>query len=181
MNVVKPVTFWNWLIKGSGSKPGYRKIVDLWLIIHMAIGVTLALIVPIDLKDAANTVLLPLAGILIGLSFAWGGNVQALLQTSEIEQMADYHAGGFEEYLHTYQLAIFIILLTLVGWALAGFNIFDNVWPTKDELYCYFVVSFILYSISSLALRECWHIVLGAQYMLMLQNKIKRVKKGKDE
>ena len=77
------ISYWQWLFKGSGARPGYRRILDKWLLMHIPIGVILSLLTSLDLQACANAVLLPLAGILIGLSFAWAGNAHALLQTEE--------------------------------------------------------------------------------------------------
>ncbi|HQH71617.1 MAG TPA: hypothetical protein PK360_06010, partial [bacterium] len=120
--------------------------------------------------------LLPIAGIFIGLSFAWGGNALALLQPDEIEEMTDYHSGGFEYYVYTYQMAILAILATLVVWGLAGLDLFDLVWPTKSSMSLYFVIKFILYFLGSVALRECWQVVLSAQLLLLARKKIKKHK-----
>ena len=180
MNSGKFISFWRWLARGSGGKPGFRRLVNAWLLLHVGVGVLLAWLVPVDSQTAANTVLLPLVGVLIGLCFAWAGNAQALLQGSEIQEMAQFHEGGFQEYVFTYQLAIFAILVTLVAWALAGFGIFEKTWPTTDHARLYFTVKAILFTLSSLALRECWHVVLGAQWMLLVQHAIKRAKKDKD-
>ncbi|MEK7674623.1 MAG: hypothetical protein AAB676_02150 [Verrucomicrobiota bacterium] len=181
MNDETSISFWRWLAKGSGGKPGYRRLIDRWLILHFGIGVLLGFIVRVNLQTAANTVLLPLVGILIGLCFAWAGNAQALLQAGEIEEMTQFHKGGFAEYVFTYQAAILTILVTLVTWALAGFEIFDKAWPSEARQPWYFVVKAILFTLSSLTLRECWHVVLGAQWMLLMQHKIKRSKKGEKE
>ena len=177
----KSISFWRWLAKGSGGRPGYRRLINLWLIAHIGIGVFLGLVVRVDLGTAANTVLLPLVGILIGLCFAWAGNAQALLQTSELQEMADFHEGGFVEYVFTYQAAIFAILATLVAWALAGFRVFDDTWPTKAHHVCYFTAKVLLFALSSLALRECWHVVLGAQWMLLAQHRINQSKRDKNK
>ena len=97
------ISYWRWFFKGSGAKPGYRRLVNTWIMIHLIVGVIVSFVVPVNLENAANTVLLPLVGILIGLSFAWAGNAQALLQSSEIDKLSEHHEGGFIEYVFTYQ------------------------------------------------------------------------------
>ena len=168
------MSFWKWFFLSTGRRPGYRKLLDRWLLVHVFVGAALAWLVPITLKDSANTVLLPLAGIFIGLSFAWGGNAQALLQTEEINKLADYHPGGFEEYIYTYQTAILVILVTLVIWGLAGLGLYDKTWPTSARPKTYFCVTSVLFLFASMTLRECWHVVLGAQLMLIARRKIRR-------
>ena len=88
--------------------------------------------------------------------------------------MTEFHEGGFTEYVFTYQAAIFTILVTLVAWAVAGFQVFDKTWPTPSRQCWYFAVEAALFALSSLTLRECWHVVLGAQWMLLMQREIKR-------
>lgn len=181
MNDGASISFWRWLAKGSGGKPGYRRLINRWLIFHLGGGVILAWLVHVDLQTAANTVLLPLVGILIGLCFAWAGNAQALLQADEIVEMTQHHDGGFAEYVFTYQSAILAILVALVAWALAGFGIFDTTWPTAERRLWHFALEVFLFALSSLTLRECWHVVLGAQWMLLAQHKINQSKKSKNK
>lgn len=168
--------FWAWFNRGTGGKPGYRRLINCWLFFHTAIGAILAKLIETPLDQAANTVLLPIAGLLIGLSFAWGGNAQALLQSSEIQQLAQNNPGGFEDYVYTFQTAILLILLTVILWAFAGLGLFSKlmgVWGTgiKGAL-CFF---------ASMTVRECWHVVMGAQWMLLAQYRIKSAGKNGDK
>ena len=97
------MNYWIWLIRGSGAGPGIRRFFDRWILFHILIGILFSWLTPIPLNEAAINLLLPLAGIFIGLSFAWGGNAQALLETEEIKDLTEHHSGGFEEYIYTYQ------------------------------------------------------------------------------
>lgn len=175
------MSFWKWFLCGSIGKAGVLRFFDIWLPFHIAIGITLAIVVPVSLSQSANTVLLPLAGIFIGLSFAWGGNVQALLQTDEIETLSEYHPGGFDDYLYIFQSAILAILTTLVVWGLAGFQVFDQTWPTQNRFLTYLLISSVLYCLSSITLRECWHVVLGAQTMLKARYTIRMHRRDKEK
>ena len=53
------------------------------------------------------------------------GNAQALLQSKEIHKLANYHKGGFIEYVNTYQASILVVIIALISWVLAGLNVFD--------------------------------------------------------
>lgn len=141
--------YWHWFFKGSGGKPGYRRLIDKWIFIHIPIGLVMSFLVPVCLEQAANAVLLPLAGIFIGLSFAWAGNAQALMQSDEIRLLSDHHEGGFVDYVYVYQTAILAILVTLVFWGLAGLQIFDARWPTANNKELYFAVKTILFTLST--------------------------------
>ena len=169
--------FWVWFIKGSGGRSGFRRLLlNWWILLHLSVGWGLSHFVPVDLITAANAVLLPLVGILIALAFAWAGNAQALMQSTEIDELAEYHEGGFVDYVYIYQLAILVILATIVLWALAGLEVFDKVWPTTCRIVYYDLVKIVLYALSSITLRECWHVVLGAQLMLLAMRRIKRAR-----
>lgn len=165
--------FWRWFFIGDFGSAGYTRFIDAWLILHALIGFSFSYILPKSLEEIATTILLPVVGILIGLSFAWGGNAQALLQTTEIEEISKYKKGGISEYVHTFQAAILLILITLVFWTIAGMGIFDNVWPKEKCIISYKAISFLLFFFSSMTLRECWHVVLGAHHLLLIRFKVR--------
>ena len=166
--------YWNWFFAGSGGRPGYRRLLNRWLVVHLIAGAAVSYVVRVDLVTAANSVLLPLAGIFVGLAFAWAGNAMALMQTKEIGQLAEKHEGGFLEYVYVYQTAILVILVTMVLWGLAGMKAFAM--PQDEEMLPYFnyAMKSFLFSLSSMALRECWHVVLGSQWMLIAQREIRK-------
>jgi hypothetical protein len=176
------LSYWNWFFRGSGDKAGYRRIINTWIILHFIVGILLSFLVQISLETSAKTVLFPLAGIFVALTFAWVGNTTALMQSPEIDKLSKYHPGGFTEYAFVYQTAILVILATLILWGLAGLEVFDSIWPGSERKIAYFLVKSILFTLSSLTFRECWHVVMGAQLMLILQREIKsRLKKGDRE
>ena len=167
------ISYWKWLFKGSGGRPGLQRLLNRWLLLHIPVGVGLGLFVSLDLQSCANSVLIPLAGVLIGLSFAWAGNANALLQTEEIEKLSEYHKGGFVEYVFIYQTAILMILVTIVLWGLAGLGVYDKTWPTTYNQKTYFTVKTLLFTLCSFAIRECWQVVSGAHWMLRIRKEIK--------
>jgi len=163
-----------WLLRGTGGKPGYRRLLNFKYLGDLTIGALVFLLVPMPLQEAGGTVLLPLAGLLIGLSFAWGGNAQALLQTSEIENLSKHHPGGFEEYVYTFQTAILAILITLCAWGLAALGVIDRPSIFEWGYRLYPVVGTLLYSLMSLTLRACWGVVVGAQNLLIARKVIRQ-------
>jgi len=174
------LNYWHWFFYGSGDRPGYTRILNKWIMVHLVVGVVLSLLVQITLESSASTVLFPLAGIFVALTFAWAGNTMALMQSQEMKELAKHRPGGFAEYVFTYQTAILVILVTLVLWGLAGLKIYDMAWPGSKAKILYFMVKAFLFSLSSLTLRECWHVVMGAQWMLLVQREIKdRMEQGK--
>lgn len=172
------ISYWRWFFHGSGDGPGIRRFLDWWLLVHFLVGGLSAFFLPITLEQAGTSLLLPLAGIFIGLSFAWGGNAQALIKSPEITLLTTFRKGGYEEYLYTYQSAVLLILVSLCLWAIAGLGVFDKVWPVSRTSIAYKFVAWVLFVFASMTLRECWHVVLGAQSMLLARFKIKENSDG---
>jgi hypothetical protein len=172
------VSFWKWFFKGSGGRRGCARLRDWWILLHIGVGAFFVLVVPADLKEAANAVLLPLAGTLIGLCFAWAGNAVALLQTDELEELSQHSPGGFEDYAYVFQLAILVMLVTLVAWGLAGLNVFDKVWPSPCNARQYAAMKGILGGLCSASLRECWNVVGAGQEMLLARSRIRKQRKS---
>jgi len=166
--------FWIWFF--SRPDGGLIRFVNWWLLLHFFVGVILSLVVPVSLSEAAKTVLLPLASILVGLAFAWAGNAQALLRSKEIDELSAFVAGGFETYAYTFQAAILCLLISVSAWGLAGLCVFDGnaIGERGDRL-----AAPILYGLASMALRECWHVVLGAQSLLLAARRIQQSKRRK--
>ena len=162
-------SFWKWFFTGLNDKPGILKYFDRWLLIHLIIGFACSYFVKKPINEVANVFLLPLASILIGLCFAWAGNAQSLLQTKEIESFSNHHPEGIINYVYTFQAAILIILITLVLW---GFCAIDVFYPIQKYPCLKLFMNAVLYSLGSLTLRECWHIVLGSQMLLLIRARI---------
>lgn len=164
----KPLSYWNWFFRGrTDSRPGWRQLMNGWLLAHLVIGTALSTLVLEPLPEAAKAILLPLAGILIGMSFAWIGNAIALVQTPEIERLAAFHHGGIEQYVYTFQTAILVLLVTLSMWGAAGLGVFERpcFWPCGP--WAHTTMSVILYALASLAIRECWQVVAFSQLLLL--------------
>jgi len=128
-----------------------------------------------SLVVSAETVLLPLAGVFVGMSFAWVGSIQGILQSEQAERLYSAHPGGAENYAYTFQSAILVILVAIGLWATAGIGIFDQHCWWKCSAVPYTILKFWLFSVISLAVRECWHVVLGAQLLLLTQRYIRRL------
>ena len=173
--------FWRWFFAGTVTRAGWHKFLDRWLLFHCAAALLLTYSVPLTIAEAGRAVLLPLVGVLVGLSFAWSGNAQALMQGEEFEQMAEKNLGGFEEYVYTYQMAILTILTTIVAWALAGLGVIDGPCLVPCPSWSYAAAKFALYFLCSLTIRECWQVILASQYILLARREIRRKRSEKPD
>lgn len=166
----KPQTYWQWFFARKDG--GLARFADRWLLLHIAVGIVACLAVQQALSDAAKAVLLPLASVLVGLAFAWAGNAQALLRSEEIEDLSKYVRGGFTTYAYAFQTAILAMLVAVSLWGVAGLGVFDCIEAPVPRA----AITIALYAILSVAVRECWHVVLGAQSLLLAAQRIKQAK-----
>lgn len=161
--------FWPWF-----AKEGLAKLCDGWLVVHAVAGLVLAAVVPDKMSEVAKIVFLPFAQVLIGLAFAWAGNAIAILQTHELQKIGTQPADPtrFRAYVFTYQMAVLILLAVLVMWGLLALGL-ANQWPAlfSGEHRRLFGRT-VAFAVSSVAIRECWHVVLGAQTMLLMRSAV---------
>lgn len=161
-------TYWSWFLKGSGGKPGYRRIVNKWFIFHLLIGLVITLVVGLKLSDCANFISLAMTSFLLS-NVILLKRIHMLLQSKEIERLSKYHKGGFVEYVYTFHTSTLIIFIAFVLWILAGLQLFEI-----RDFEVYFGINVLLFTIFSLSIREFWHIIVGIQTLLIIQKKIKQ-------
>lgn len=183
------MNFWKWFFRGDSGdlspiekadhpfglkSAGITLFFNKWLAIHFVVGLFLALFVNIDLSKAANSVLFPLAGVFVGLSFTWGGNAMSLMRSEEIARLADNRDGGLRQYIYKFQMAILTLLSSMIFWGLAGLELFDFSTSNPASKIVHYLIATLLYALTSCAIRECWQVVLGAQNMLLLIRVIRK-------
>jgi hypothetical protein len=145
------------------------------LLAHAGVGYLLGLAVPRPINDIGQTVILPLAGVLVGLSFAWIGSALAIVNSTEMERLADTSGLGFETYVYTFQLAVLILLVCISLWGLGALGLFDQqcAWNCSPRLYT--VTKAALMATISLAVRECWHVVAYVQTMIVYRHAVRKL------
>jgi hypothetical protein len=160
------LSFWRWFVRS-----GIRRFVDRWLLVHVAVGLLLARYVPERMSDVSRAAFLPLASILIGLAFAWGGNALAVLQTTELRRVASDRSGpGYSSYIFTFQQAILVVLVTLIVWGLLAMGIANSVEILYRSAGAWLLGRATTFALTSLAIRECWHVILGTQSMMIIRH-----------
>ncbi len=171
-------TFWKWFFLRGDTAPGATRLFDFYLFVHLAIGLVVATLAAPGLAAAATVVLFPLAGVVIGLAFAWGANSVAMMQTPEVEELGKHRAGGVEEYLRVFQLAVLVVLSVIVGWGLCGLGVPQAALAPLVGTSAGGAVRFLgraaMYAASALAVRTAWEVVVGTQELLGSALRIKR-------
>jgi hypothetical protein len=88
--------YWKWFFKGINGQAGIAKFFDRWLIVHAIIAFACAKYIAVPLHEVSTTLMLPLASIFIGLSFALAGNAQTLLLSKELKRLFNEHQDGLK-------------------------------------------------------------------------------------
>jgi hypothetical protein len=154
--------FWKWLFQRDGThKSGIIALADRWLILHMIIGILAAIFLGQCFVDAAKNVIIPFASVLTGITFAWSGNITALLTTRELGELTRFHKDGIKGYVFTVQRSIFIVFVALISWVFVGLDIISNAFWR-----------FIVFTISSAAIRESWGVIMFAQMLTIYREKV---------
>lgn len=168
--------YWKWLFRGINGQMGLAKFFDRWMIVHAILAFLGAKFITVPLQEVSTTLMLPFASIFIGLSFALAGNAQTLLLSKELRKLFNQHPDGLKNYLYTFQTSILILLVLLIGWGAAGFGMFS----IANAYHMQFSVKVVLYFLSSVALRECWHVVLGSQILVLYKYFLEELSDGSD-
>lgn len=150
--------FWEWLLRKDKSKVrGLSNILNLWLIFHVLVGGIAAYLFPASYIDIASKIIMPSASVLIGFSFAWAGRSASLFQDKSFSKFLIENAPPVQHYIYAFQLAILVcIVFILVNIIMIsgglGYTTGDNALDGK-------VNKFIMFSLGSIALRECWGVI----------------------
>lgn len=168
LEMMLQLSFWRWLFLGSGSSPGISRIVNIWLILHLIIGCTLAYLIDIDVRTLADLILSPLSILFFSAYISWGSGLQ-LLQTPELQELVRHRQGGMTEYVFTYQLVILIVLMAIIFWVLVKFRFFSVSIVDDSPL---FGLKVFLLAFTSLTVRECRQITLGTQWLLLAKHEM---------
>lgn len=163
-------TFWRWLLEPGETPRGLWNVVDPYLALHGVIGIGVALLAIPGLAAAASIVTFPLAGVVIGLAFAWGANAVAVMQTPEIQKLGERVPGGVEEYLRLFQLSVLIVLGVVVCWGLCGLSVPQKavslIMGEHVPMALRIGGRVVMYALLSLAIRTAWEVVVGTQELL---------------
>jgi hypothetical protein len=172
-NLHKEFSFWKWWFRY-----GLFMFMNWWLLFHLIVGCALYLLVPSPYSQIAQVIVIPLVGVLIGLSLAWAGNAIAIMQSQEFRKMASKHPRGIKEYLYGFQSSILALLVLIVLWSLIALGIQNSSHLAFISHNIRTAIKILLFSLSSLAIRECWQIVLSTQWLLLSKHNIEELNKS---
>jgi len=174
------ITFWEWFRKGAGGKPGWRRMVNIWLIVHLFAGLLMSFLIEVPIGLVAKDALLPMLAVFIGLTFSWAGNAHSLMLSAEIKELAKNNAGGIYDYIYAFQLSILIMLFTIGLWTMA---LLQPKYILSSQIFLeYFnqCSTIILYASASLTLRTCWQAVVGTNMLLLVKSFLSDLVKPQD-
>lgn len=165
------IDFWEWL---SGSprveNPGYKRVINQWLFFHLFVAFTLTLLTSGPISDIAKILIIPLSGSLIGITFAWSGNISSLLMSKELSDLTTEDEEKFYDFVYTFQLAALVIIVSTCLWAINALGFVDKANPTIK-----IITLLILYTATSCAIREGWNVIIGVSSLTIVRFKVRRM------
>lgn len=160
------LTFGRWLWAGSGGRRGISRVVNFWMLLHLLVGSLIALAISAPLSRTSQSCLLPAFSILIGLTFAWIGNAQGLLQTKAIRLLGKETQGGLIDFIFAYQLNVLILLVAISIFAIASLSPFEQLKLPVFHPKIYFSAKALFYSTASLTVGTAWSTINGSHALL---------------
>lgn len=155
-------SFWRWMFqKNGGQQSGIRSLIDKWFYLHICIGFLGSMLIDTNFVESAKSTIIPFASILTGITFAWSGNITALLTTKEISKLSKYHKDGISSYVFSVQRSILIIFTALLLWVFSSLDIVNN-----------FYWRFLVFTNSSIAVRESWGVIMFAQMLTIYRERV---------
>jgi hypothetical protein len=139
-----------------------------WLVIHVVSGIVVEAAIQDRLSVVAGSALIPLASLLVGLTFAWSGNAVALLQSEELQKVGRANGGEtFRKWVFDYQLAILAVLVTTTSWALIAAGVVNNPFVMSLSPLVRHIGRTFMFALSSLTVRECWSVASVIQRKIL--------------
>jgi hypothetical protein len=174
--IAREQSFWVWFWEN-----GLRRFLDRWLPLHMVLGVALAFALDQRLSDVAKAALLPVAAILVALAFAWSGSIVGILQTTQLQRVTQEDGGkSLRNIAFTFQMAILVILITIVIWSLLAAGLVDGL-PWWRITALRYLGRSAVFTLSSITVRECWQVTLFVQHGLITLMQVTRAEQNQEQ
>lgn len=174
------IDFWSWFTGAHSSNessiPGYKRVINEWMFFHSLVGLVLCFLTTGMISNVAKILIIPLSGALVGVTFAWSGNISALVMSSEISDVTKDDEKKFYDYVYTFQLTALVIITTICLWAVSALEIFDS-----SHSFLSFCANFVLYTLASCSVREGWHVILGVNSLTVIRFNVRKANKKKNE
>ena len=152
---------------------GISNIVNRWLVLHVVVGLLAALVFTTPASDIAAKFAIPAASVLIGFSFAWAGRSASLFQDKTFSRFLIEYAPPVQHYIYAFQLAILVCIIYIVVDLIivaGGIGLTSGDAGLNDQIN-----KAILFSIGSLALRECWGVINFVNLLTLQYYEVRRV------
>lgn len=136
-------------------------------------GNTSQIISPNSATDIARSIAMPGAAILVGLAFAWAGRSASLLQDKAFSKFIIEDGPPAEGYVYSFQLAILtVIAFVVIALSLIAGGVDISLGSQRaDDI----ANKTLLIFAGSLALRECWGVILFVNKLTIQYYKVREL------
>ncbi len=169
--------FWKWFLFGLGarekSRPGYRRLLSWFIVLDVMLGIGAMFLTDKSFEQLATSVLVPLAGVFVGVSLTWGGAAQSTMDSNELRMMGLARSDGeYADYPYAFQSAVLVIFTSLVLWGGAGMGLWDKIVKLAAGPWLRIVIGAILVGFISMSIRLCWQMILFSHELLLAKNEV---------
>lgn len=152
------LSFWRWFFRGSGGRAGFRRLLSVWMLADIGVGLLIAFLVDRPLQSVAQDMIFPASGIFIGIALAWAGNMSAIVLSQETVELSKRNRGGIQNYVFPFQLGMLVFLIVFIIWSLLSFGI-NPITKTHHVSLGYVTFETACYATASLAIRTTWQVI----------------------
>ncbi|MDD3534834.1 MAG: hypothetical protein PHC50_01620 [Candidatus Cloacimonetes bacterium] len=153
---------WKWFFAGledknGKSKSGLSSFLDYWLIFHVVFATLCSLLIKVSIFDLSKIMIVPILSVFVGITISIMGVALSLVVSDELIKISEDEPAGIETIIYGHQVAILVLMVTLVLWLLP--SIFE-----KSKIISYmrllvYCAKFVLFFALSVSVRECWHVI----------------------
>jgi|LSQX01.2.fsa_nt_gb hypothetical protein len=162
MRTEDSLNMWEWFFVGledenGKSKSGLSTFLNCWLIFHGVFAILCSLFIKVSIFDLSKIMIIPILSVFVGISISIMGVALSLVVSDELIKISEDEPAGIEMIIYGHQIAILVLMITLVLWLLP--SIFENSVIISNRILLAFCAKFVLFFALSLSVRECWHVI----------------------
>ncbi len=177
------VGFWTWFFQGTGSRPGAFRLLSLWIVLDIIIGILIAFYM-VKIDDFSS-VLIPTISLVFGLVITCVFGSVSIYSSINLFNMSQHHAGGYFDFIYPYYMTILMSLCITVFWMMLYVMIDIN--EQSNLIYVRIGSSERLLniwlclgvSLVSFLIRTVWRTLLGVPMQVFFNLKVQEVENSK--
>lgn len=157
--MMSKVGFWHWLFVGLSGRPGWKRLISVWLIFDICFGVGGASFVQTPLNQITTDLILPISGVFFGLAIAWSAAIISISSNDEIIEISKKIPGGVQDIVYPYTLSmLMMIIFVVLSFLLSLDGLAQKIIPVQPGFGFGYLV---IFAFLSFTVRLIWSVIIG--------------------